>query len=86
MYPLREKSKVFEVVRCHVARAERQLNKKLKVLRSDNGSEFKNEHFRQYCSRSEIKQEFMNVHTPEQDGVCGCFNQTALNCIRSILR
>ena len=35
VYPLREKSEVFEVVKSHVARAERQLGKKLKDLRSE---------------------------------------------------
>ena len=85
IYPLCEKSEVLEVIKCHVARAKRQFGKKLKTLRCDNSSEFQDKYFKQYCSKSGIKQEFTNVNSPEQDGVCEGFNQTALNCVRSIL-
>ena len=60
-------------------------NSLVRNLRSDNGSEFKNKYFKRYCSKSGIKQEFTNVHSPEQDGVCEHFNQTTHSYLKSIL-
>jgi len=85
VYPFRDKTQVFEIFKKHITRAERFLDKKLKFIRTDNGLEFDNQHFESYCGQTGVQHEFTNAYTPEQNGVCERFNQTALNNVRSIL-
>lgn len=45
LYPMTEKSDVFDIFERHVKRAERSLNLRVKAIRTDNGSEFVNRNF-----------------------------------------
>ncbi|GJQ94637.1 putative ribonuclease H-like domain-containing protein [Tanacetum coccineum] len=47
---------------------ENQLNQKVKIIRSDNGTEFKNRVMLEFCGEKGIKQEFSNARTPQQNG------------------
>lgn len=85
LYPMREKSQVSEILKRHITRAERFLESKVKAIRTDNGREFINENFDSFCNRLGIKHELTNVYTPEQNGVAERFNQTVVNCTRTIL-
>ncbi|GBO30536.1 Retrovirus-related Pol polyprotein from transposon TNT 1-94, partial [Araneus ventricosus] len=85
VYPLREKSEVFRVFKNHVSRAERFIGRKVKYIRTDNGSEFTNDNFKTFCADNGIKHEFTNIYTPEQNGVAERYNQTALDCSRCML-
>ncbi|GBM78883.1 Retrovirus-related Pol polyprotein from transposon TNT 1-94 [Araneus ventricosus] len=85
VYPLREKSEVFRVFKNHVSRAERFIGRKVKCIRTDNGSEFTNDNFKTFCADNGIKHEFTNIYTPEQNGVAERYNQTALDCSRCML-
>jgi hypothetical protein len=57
----------------------------IKTLRTDNGSEFKNELFRSFCQENGILQQFTVPYSPQQNGVAERLNQTLLNSIRSML-
>ena len=48
---------------------ETQHNSKLKILRTDNGSEYTNAEFQSYCSAYGILHQSSCPHTPEQNGV-----------------
>ena len=48
---------------------ETQHNSKLKVLRTDNGSEYTSAEFQSYCSAHGILHQSSCPHTPEQNGV-----------------
>ncbi|GBM45648.1 Retrovirus-related Pol polyprotein from transposon TNT 1-94 [Araneus ventricosus] len=85
VYPLREKSEVFRVFKNHVSRAERFIGRKVKCIRTDNGSEFTNDNFKTFCADNGIKHEFTNIYTPDQNGVAERYNQTALDCSRCML-
>ena len=85
IYPIEEKTQVFEIFKRHIIRAERLSGYKLKTIRTDNGTEFKNLSFDSYCIENGIKHEFTNQYTPEQNGVPERANQTILNCVRAIL-
>jgi transposase InsO family protein len=39
------------------------------MIRSDNGTEFKNSRFEDYCDKKGIKHEFSAKYTPEQNRV-----------------
>jgi transposase InsO family protein len=57
----------------------------IKILRTDNGSEFKNKIFQSYCQENGILQQFTVPYSPQQNGVAERLNQTLLNSIRSML-
>nr|GFB19185.1 hypothetical protein [Tanacetum cinerariifolium] len=46
---------------------ENQLNKKVKTIRCDNGTEFKNAHMIELCGSKEIKREYSNPRTTQQN-------------------
>ncbi|GBM93549.1 Retrovirus-related Pol polyprotein from transposon TNT 1-94 [Araneus ventricosus] len=85
IYSLKEKSEVFRVFKNHVSRVERFIGKKVKCIRTDNGSEFTNDNLKTFCADNGIKHEFTNIYTPEQNGVAERYNQTALDCSRCML-
>ncbi|GJU65450.1 ribonuclease H-like domain-containing protein [Tanacetum coccineum] len=45
---------------------ENQLNHRVKIIRSDNGTEFKNRDMLEFCGNKGIKQEYSNARTPQQ--------------------
>ncbi|GKC53871.1 ribonuclease H-like domain-containing protein, partial [Tanacetum coccineum] len=48
---------------------EKQLNHNVKIIRCDNGTEFKNHAMNELCAKKGIKREFSVARTPQQNGV-----------------
>ncbi|GKA95115.1 ribonuclease H-like domain-containing protein, partial [Tanacetum coccineum] len=46
---------------------ENQLNHKVKIIRSDHGTEFKNHAMNEFCAKKGIKREFSVARTPQQN-------------------
>ncbi|KAK3013045.1 hypothetical protein RJ639_008246 [Escallonia herrerae] len=69
VYFMKHKSEVFNVFKQWKARVENQTGKKLKYFRSDNGMEYKDEEFLQFCKDKGIIKHFSVKRTPEQNGV-----------------
>ncbi|GKG13609.1 ribonuclease H-like domain-containing protein [Tanacetum coccineum] len=44
-------------------------DKRVKVIRCDNGTEFKNKEINQFCKRKGIEREFSVARTPQQNGI-----------------
>jgi transposase InsO family protein len=66
---LHDKSITCDIFKTFVRRSEKELELKLKKVRSDNGSEFKNTNVEEFCDEKGIKHEFSTTYTPEQNGV-----------------
>ncbi|GJR99891.1 putative ribonuclease H-like domain-containing protein [Tanacetum coccineum] len=64
---------------------ENQLDHKVKVIRSDNGTEFKNSIMNQFCEIKGTKREFSVARTPQQNGVVERKNRTLIEAARTIL-
>ena len=64
---------------------ELQTDRKIKILRSDNGGEYKSDLFPQLCRNEGIKRHFTVRETPQQNGVTERFNRTLLEKIRCLL-
>ncbi|GJR46388.1 putative ribonuclease H-like domain-containing protein [Tanacetum coccineum] len=64
---------------------ENQLNHKVKIIRCDNGTEFKNYEMNQLCGIKGIKREFSNAKTPQQNGVAERNNRTLIEAARTML-
>lgn len=86
VFPLEHKSEAFSSFKGFHVRAERFLNQKLVSIRSDNGGEFRNQNFFEYCEKLGIKHEFTNAYTPEQNGVAERFNLTIIDCVKAMIQ
>ncbi|GKC71929.1 putative ribonuclease H-like domain-containing protein [Tanacetum coccineum] len=60
---------------------ENQLNHRVKVIRSDNGTKFKNKDMLKFCGNKGIKQEYSNARTPQQNGVAERMNRTLIEAV-----
>ncbi|GBL96556.1 Retrovirus-related Pol polyprotein from transposon TNT 1-94 [Araneus ventricosus] len=85
-YPLKTKSDVFNTVGRFQQCAERFLDRKIKFIHTDNGLEFINEQFHNFCDELGIKHERTNTYTPQQNGVSERFNYTAFDGINALLK
>ncbi|GKA82174.1 putative ribonuclease H-like domain-containing protein [Tanacetum coccineum] len=63
---------------------ENQLDHKVKVIRSYNGTEFKNSVMNPFCEMKGIKREFSVAWTPQQNGVAERKNRTLIEAARTI--
>nr|GEW12894.1 putative ribonuclease H-like domain-containing protein [Tanacetum cinerariifolium] len=57
----------------------------VKIIRCDNGGEFRNKEMNDFCSQKMIKREFSNARTPQQNGVAERRNRTLIESARTIL-
>jgi transposase InsO family protein len=60
---LSDKSNVLSIFKSFAKRAENEFDSKVKKIRSDNGSEFKNSRIEDYCDEKGIKHEFSAKYT-----------------------
>ena len=68
-----------------LTRAENEFELKVKKLRSDNGSEFRNTRVEEWCHEKGIKHEFSTKYTTEQNGLVARKNRTLIDMTRSML-
>ncbi|GKF49238.1 putative ribonuclease H-like domain-containing protein [Tanacetum coccineum] len=61
------------------------MNLKVKTIRSDNGTEFKNKDVIKFCRIKGIKREYSNARTPQQNGVAERKNRTLIEAARTML-
>ncbi|GJV22874.1 ribonuclease H-like domain-containing protein [Tanacetum coccineum] len=64
---------------------ENQLNHKVKIIRCDNGTKFKNHTMNEFCAKKGIKREFSVARTPQQNGVAERKNRTLIEAARIML-
>ena len=68
-----------------MTRAENEFELKVKKVRSDNGSEFRNTRVEELCDEKGIKHEFSTKYTPEQNGIVERKNRILIDMARSML-
>ncbi|XP_048619882.1 uncharacterized protein LOC125590371 [Brassica napus] len=78
IYFLKTKDEVFSKFREWKAEVETKTEKKVKCLRTDNGLEFCNKQFDDYCKKAGIKRHRTCTYTPQQNGVSERMNRTIL--------
>ncbi|GJZ02198.1 ribonuclease H-like domain-containing protein [Tanacetum coccineum] len=64
---------------------ENQLNHNVKIIRCDNGTEFKNHAMNELCAKKGIKREFSVARTLQQNGVAERKNRTLIEAARTML-
>nr|GFB08262.1 putative ribonuclease H-like domain-containing protein [Tanacetum cinerariifolium] len=61
------------------------LSLKVKIIRCDNGTEFKNADLHQFCGLKGIKKEVSIPRTPQQNGIAERKNKTLIEAARTLL-
>ena len=64
---LHDKSEVQRIVKKFIRRAQNEFELKIKNVRSDNGSEFRNTNVEEYLDEERINHEFSAAYTPQQN-------------------
>ncbi|GJS82970.1 putative ribonuclease H-like domain-containing protein [Tanacetum coccineum] len=82
---LAKKDETSGILKDFITGIENQLNHKVKIIRCDNGTEFKNYEMNQFCGIKGIKREFSNARTPQQNGVAERKNRTLIEAARTML-
>jgi transposase InsO family protein len=76
VYFMRHKSEMFAKFKLWKAEVENQIGKKVKCLRKNNGTEYINDEFRDFCEQHDIKRHFTVCKTPQQNGVMERMNRS----------
>jgi transposase InsO family protein len=82
---LQEKSQTQDTLKGFLRRAQNEFGLRIKKIRSDNGTEFKNSQIEGFLEEEGIKHEFSSPYTPQQNGVVERKNRTLLDMARTML-
>nr|GFC87443.1 putative ribonuclease H-like domain-containing protein [Tanacetum cinerariifolium] len=82
---LRTKHETSSILRNFITETENLKDLKVKIIRCDNGEEFKNQEMNEFYTKKGIKREFSNARTPQQNGVAERRNRTLIEAARTML-
>ncbi|MCO5594006.1 hypothetical protein L7F22_048025 [Adiantum nelumboides] len=85
LYFLKQKSEVLTHFQHYKTFVERQLNKSLRNLRTDNGDEYVSNAFKDNCMQEGIFHQLTVPYSPQQNGVAERKNRTLLNAVRAMI-
>jgi transposase InsO family protein len=79
------KSQTQETLKRFLRRAQNEFGMRIKKIRSDNGTEFKNSQIEGFLEQEGIKHELSSPYTPLQNGAMERKNRTLLDMTRTML-
>nr|CAD1829287.1 unnamed protein product [Ananas comosus var. bracteatus] len=82
---LKSKGEAFQAFKHFKAEIENLTGRHIKVLRSDNGLEYKSKVFELFCKENGISRHYTNPYDPQQNGVAERMNCTLMERARSML-
>nr|GEW23283.1 putative ribonuclease H-like domain-containing protein [Tanacetum cinerariifolium] len=82
---LATKDETSHILKTFITGLENQLSLKVKVIRSDNGTLFKNSDLNQFYELKGIKKEFSIPRTPQENGIAERKNRTLIKAARTML-
>ena len=85
VYFLKHRNEAFAKFKEWKIMVENQTGRKLKRLRIDNGLEFCNREFNQFCAQNGISRHRTCTETPQQNGLAERMNRTILDKVRCML-
>ncbi|GJV33977.1 putative ribonuclease H-like domain-containing protein [Tanacetum coccineum] len=74
-----------EILKNFIKEIENLVDKKVKIIRCDNGTEFKNKVMDDFCREKGIRREYSVARTPQQNGVAETRNRTQIETARTML-
>ncbi|GJZ58699.1 putative RNA-directed DNA polymerase [Tanacetum coccineum] len=85
VYMIKSKDEVSQFITVFYNLIENQFNKIIKVFRSDNGTEFVNQHVNKFCADKGIIHQTFCAYTPQQYGIAERKHRHLLNVARSLM-
>ncbi|GKC81821.1 putative reverse transcriptase, RNA-dependent DNA polymerase [Tanacetum coccineum] len=82
---LASKDETSGILKSFITEIENLVDKKVKIIICDNGTEFKKRVMSEFCEKKGIKKEFSVARTPQQNGVTGRRNRTLIEAARTML-
>ncbi|GJQ98324.1 putative ribonuclease H-like domain-containing protein [Tanacetum coccineum] len=82
---LTTKDETSEILKNFIKEIENLVDKEVKIIRSDNGTEFKNKVMDDFCKEKSIKREYSVARTPQQNGIAERRNRTLIKAARTML-
>ncbi|GJQ94473.1 putative ribonuclease H-like domain-containing protein [Tanacetum coccineum] len=79
------KDETSGILKSFINGIENLVDHKVKVIRCDNGTEFKNREMKQFCEMKGILRQFSIARTPQQNGVAERRNRTLIKAARTML-
>ncbi|GJX50510.1 putative reverse transcriptase, RNA-dependent DNA polymerase [Tanacetum coccineum] len=73
------------ILKSFITEIENLVDKKVKIIRCDNETEFKNRIMSEFCEQKGIKREFSVARTPQQNGVAERRSRTLIEAARTML-
>ncbi|RVW83183.1 Retrovirus-related Pol polyprotein from transposon TNT 1-94 [Vitis vinifera] len=94
VYLMHEKSQAIDIFEMFITEVERQLDKKIKIVRSDRGGEYYGRYdesgqnpgpFAKFLEKHGIRAQYTMPGTPQQNGVAERRNRTLMEMVRSMM-
>ena len=94
IYPIRERSEALDKFKIFKAEVENQLDKRIKIVRSDRGGEYYGRHtpyeqvpglFARFLQENGIVAQYSTPGEPQQNGVAERRNYTLMDMVRSMM-
>nr|GEU80639.1 putative ribonuclease H-like domain-containing protein [Tanacetum cinerariifolium] len=82
---LATKDETSEILKNVIKDKENLVDKQVKIIRCDNGTEFRNKVMDDFCKEKGIKREYIVARTPQQNGVAERKNRTLIEATRTML-
>ncbi|GJT78482.1 putative ribonuclease H-like domain-containing protein [Tanacetum coccineum] len=79
------KDETYDMLHDLIVGLENKLRHKVKTIRCDHGTEFKNQLMNEFCAKKGIKREYSIARTPQQNGVAERKNRTLIEAARTML-
>ncbi|GJX15704.1 retrovirus-related pol polyprotein from transposon TNT 1-94 [Tanacetum coccineum] len=81
---LASKDETNGILKSFITQIENLVDKKVLIIRCDNGTEFKNRVMSEFYAKKGIKREFIVARTPQQNGVAERRNRTLIEAARTM--
>ncbi|GJY14842.1 putative ribonuclease H-like domain-containing protein [Tanacetum coccineum] len=82
---LATKDETSGILKSFITGIENLVDHKVKVIRCDNGTEFKNKEMNQFCEKNGILKQYSAARTPQQNRVAERRNRTLIEAAKTML-
>ncbi|SGZ34054.1 BQ5605_C079g12960 [Microbotryum silenes-dioicae] len=84
-YAIDHKSDVFPIFQTWLAEVELATNARLRILRTDNGGEYRSNAFTEFCKSKGIRRQYSIPYTPQQNGRAERVNLSIVEGVLALL-
>ena len=84
IYLLKDQSEIFIKFKEYKSLDENMIDRKIKIIRSDNGGEVNSKEFKELCREYGIKRELSTPYNPQQNEIVERKNQTIMGAAKAM--